>query len=75
MDKSYEERLKLFQEGLAALIKQTDVEPIPTLGVGISAMVATITLIDLKNNDMLAKYGRERIRNADGQPPINPHLN
>lgn len=74
MKPSVEERLKLFNEGLAQLIKDTEIEPIPTLGIGTSAVVAQITLIDIDNPAMLEKYERKRTPVVD-EAPANPRAN
>lgn len=87
-DKSIVERLQAFQEGLAQLIRDTDIEPIPTLHIGVSAMVSQITLIDLQNEAMLKQFGREKVKVADApveesgtpppdeeEPPFNPRAN
>lgn len=83
-----EKRLTRFQEELMELIKKYDVEPIPTLLQGTSSstmsFVAQITLIDLQNETMLKKYGREKLPTPptspapgapEEPPPGNPRLN
>jgi hypothetical protein len=72
--KTFEERTRTFQEGLTKLMKECDIEPIPTIGIGTGAIIATITLIDLQNPDMLKKYGRTLIKNVDEEPQ-NPLAN
>lgn len=66
-----EERAKYFQEKMSLLIRLTDCEPIPTMFYGNTSAVATMTLIDIQNDEMLAKYGRVKIPNtkADAPPP------
>jgi hypothetical protein len=74
----FQVRLKKFQEELDLLIKKYDVEPIPTILHGPSALLSSITLIDLKNEAMLVKYGRTKVNKDDSSPsgaPQNPLAN
>ena len=82
MDDTVQIRMAKFQEELAGLIRKYDIEPIPTLFHGTSAIIANITLIDLKDPAMLRKYGRMVVPPADGgkekeedEAPINPRIN
>lgn len=72
--RTYEERNKAFQEGVAKLIKEHDIEMIPTIAIGTGAIIAQITLLDLRDPEMLRKYGRALIPKVDA-PPANPLAN
>lgn len=69
-----QERVAYFRKIVGELVEKTDVEAIPTLGQGVSALVANITLIDLQDDKMLERFGRTRVKKAD-DAPINPRAN
>lgn len=72
--KTPEERLAYFQGKLAELIKNTDIEPVPQIIIGVATHAAVVTLIDTQNPAVLKKYGLER-RNPPDDPPPNPIAN
>jgi len=76
-NKPYEERLTYFQQKFGELMKETDIEAIPTLHPGISAIVAQITLIDIQNPEMLKKYGLKKREPVDStqKSSNNPLVN
>ena len=75
--KSYEKRLTEFQEELHKLCAKYDIEIIATLAQAPAAIIAQIRLIDMTDDELIKRYGLERVKTPEKQKnsSLNPSRN